>query len=73
MVYDTFILEITIKEEFIMILLSVLGITLLAVLGMILLTVFTGGTAIAVLFGDVIVFVIAIVVIVKLANRLRGK
>lgn len=56
-----------------MILLSVLGITLLAVLGMILLTVFTGGTAIAVLFGDVIVFVIAIVVIVKLANRLRGE
>ena len=56
-----------------MILLSVLGITLLAVLGMILLTVFTGGTAIAVLFGDVVVFVIAIVVILNLANRFRGK
>lgn len=56
-----------------MILFTVLLITLLALAIMALLTAAVGGTVLFALFGDLIIFVLMVVIIAKLIKKIRKK
>lgn len=62
-------MEKRIKEVRIMVLFSILAIALILLVLFIALVVATGGATIIVVFGDVVVFVLIIALIVKLIRR----